>query len=550
MDEYRGQYVVVGPPGTGKTTRIAASVERCLATGRRPVVLSLTRSAASEAAGRVSLPQDSVGTMHSFGWRLQERPSVVESDDVSGSWNEAHPEMALSPNLFGSLKSSEQDLLNVPQHDDDYLPGNAAYAKSQLYRHQMLPPAAWPDVTAYRFHTAWEAWKHETGLIDFTDMIDLAPDEPPEGANVLMADEAQDLSRLENHKLDRWAEVAGCAYRIGDPYQALYTWRGADPRRLSHPGNEVPESHRDVLRQSYRLSRAVHATATSWIRGIGDYVPFDFAPTPMTGRSSYLDASWVNADAVAQLAAEKASEQKRVMILTTCGYMLSHTLRCLKAMVTPFANPRRVYQGNWNPLGGRGTTMSRRVIALTAARRNGSGRWSHVDLYRWTAVLRADSALVRGAKSEIKKMADDNPSGSVSLYDFGRWIVPAKLAEFQVAYAGGDELLLGWWMKNLINVQTMRRAEYPAAIYLKHGLQGLTEPPNVWVGTCHSLKGAEADVVILFPDLSPKGHEAFSRGPGDEGHDSVIRTIYVGMTRARDELYLCRPASRKAVAGW
>jgi hypothetical protein len=59
-------------------------------------------------------------------------------------------------------------------------------------------------------------------------------------------------------------------------------------------------------------------------------------------------------------------------------------------------------------------------------------------------------------------------------------------------------------------------------------------------------KGGEADVVFLFPDLSPQGQTAYRRyGPP---RDAVIRTMYVGMTRARETLYLCAPASSMAAA--
>ena len=50
------------------------------------------------------------------------------------------------------------------------------------------------------------------------------------------------------------------------------------------------------------------------------------------------------------------------------------------------------------------------------------------------------------------------------------------------------------------------------------------------------MKGGEADVVYLFPDISPQSYEGIQRGT--EGRDAVIRQFYVGMTRAKDKLYL------------
>ena len=67
------------------------------------------------------------------------------------------------------------------------------------------------------------------------------------------------------------------------------------------------------------------------------------------------------------------------------------------------------------------------------------------------------------------------------------------------------------------------------------------DKPNVIIGTIYSVKGAQADVVYLAPDLSRAGMVEWS-APG-ERRDGVVRQMYVGMTRARESLILCQPAS-------
>jgi superfamily I DNA/RNA helicase len=72
------------------------------------------------------------------------------------------------------------------------------------------------------------------------------------------------------------------------------------------------------------------------------------------------------------------------------------------------------------------------------------------------------------------------------------------------------------------------------------------EAPRVVVGTIHSVKGGEADVVYLFPDLSRAGDAQYQRmGPP---RDSVVRLFYVGMTRARHTLYICQPETPRTIA--
>ena len=73
----------------------------------------------------------------------------------------------------------------------------------------------------------------------------------------------------------------------------------------------------------------------------------------------------------------------------------------------------------------------------------------------------------------------------------------------------------------------------------------LLEQPRVVVGTIHSVKGGQADVVYLFPDLSQAGAAQYERsGPPC---DSVIRLFYVGVTRAREALYICQRETSMAV---
>jgi superfamily I DNA/RNA helicase len=67
----------------------------------------------------------------------------------------------------------------------------------------------------------------------------------------------------------------------------------------------------------------------------------------------------------------------------------------------------------------------------------------------------------------------------------------------------------------------------------------------VVVGTIHSVKGGEADAVFLVPDLSTAGDAAYSRNGATR--DAVIRLFYVGLTRARETVYICSPESARTV---
>jgi superfamily I DNA/RNA helicase len=57
-------------------------------------------------------------------------------------------------------------------------------------------------------------------------------------------------------------------------------------------------------------------------------------------------------------------------------------------------------------------------------------------------------------------------------------------------------------------------------------------------GTIHSVKGGEAQTVILIPDLSLAAVKPYWAGETA----SIGRLFYVAMTRASERLLLCRPA--------
>jgi len=65
--------------------------------------------------------------------------------------------------------------------------------------------------------------------------------------------------------------------------------------------------------------------------------------------------------------------------------------------------------------------------------------------------------------------------------------------------------------------------------------------PMIRVSTIHSVKGAEADHVILLPDVTRKVMDNLERNP-----DSEHRAFYVACTRAKKSLYICDPSSKFA----
>jgi hypothetical protein len=83
-------------------------------------------------------------------------------------------------------------------------------------------------------------------------------------------------------------------------------------------------------------------------------------------------------------------------------------------------------------------------------------------------------------------------------------------------------------------------AQYPVRVIERGGINAVRDTPKIIIGTGHSVKGGEADVVYILPDLSPSGTRSWEGKRADR--DSVVRLGYVMMTRAKESLVICEPA--------
>jgi len=157
--------------------------------------------------------------------------------------------------------------------------------------------------------------------------------------------------------------------------------------------------------------------------------------------------------------------------------------------------------------------------------------WSTADLMRWIEMIKVSNVLKRGAKDKIQDVIDNKRGYLFDEREFYREI----FEEFALQKALNRDI--EWFRSNLLS--TKRNAvDYPLTVYQKQGRKALEEKPKITIGTIHSVKGGEAQVVILCPDLSLAAAQEYRKFP-----DSVIRTFYVGMTRAKESLILCRPYS-------
>jgi hypothetical protein len=234
-----------------------------------------------------------------------------------------------------------------------------------------------------------------------------------------------------------------------------------------------------------------------------------------------------------------------VMSLAACSYMLRPLVQVLRKEAIPFHNPYRRNNGFWNPIrtGVRGAAANRILALLVASSDFGEGHrpWTQADLGLWGEWLVGKGMLRHGAK---KKLMSIDATEYVTMERLDELFEPGALEQLVEACSGDCGTLLRWWRRNL-GTEFRARTEFPAAVAAKRGPQALVDKPLVTVGTIHSVKGGEADAVFLYPDISQAGDMQYQTKGAPR--DGVIRQFYVGITRARQALYICQPESRQAV---
>lgn len=533
MSEFR----VYGPPGTGKTTYLSRQIRRAADKyGAESVLVgSFTRAAAAELISReLPVPESHVGTLHALAYRClgMEQGQITDAPEGLEAWNERYPHYAIGRRR--RREEDESDDLSTGGQGE----GDRHYQELQRLRAQMRPQSAYPG-SVWAFRETWERWKRETGTVDFTDLIELAIENvrtPGEDIQIAFYDEAQDFTMLELSLVRRWAGAMESVVLAGDDDQTIYWFKGALPDAFLKP--EIPKEHKHVLSQSYRLPKAIQALAQAWIRRLTYREAKDYKPRDEDGyvRRGGGGASWQNpAPLLAEIEAD-LEQGHTVMLLAHAGYMLGPFMKQARAAGLPFHNPYREEEYVYNPLRpARGISSSQRILAYYRAEPDVWGEearlWTARELYWIAEVLKSEGTLTRGAKAALKAAAETEQGVTHEL----DWLDILEYFEEEAASGGLVEPSLEWLQERLVPSKR-KGMEFPIAIARARGVNALREDPRLVLGTIHSVKGGEADVVYLISDLSPAGLEAWEKGGAAK--DAAIRTFYVGMTRARLGLVL------------
>ena len=529
--------IFYGPPGTGKTTWLVKQVRRAAEKygGEKVLCCSFTKTAATEMVNRITppdeeplIPDRAVGTLHAICYRALGSPTLAETK--ISQWNAEHPDLGLSKKSAARVMEDGLDESDTPEEGS----ADALLAMYSAFRNRLIPYEEMPAQVQH-FAKLWEGWKQDCDLMDFTDLLVSGSKElyyPPNG--VAFVDEAQDMTPLQLKVVRNWEKSLRFYILVGDDDQCIFRFSGASPDALI--AGDIPQENKIILKQSWRVPASVHRLAEKWIKKVSVRESKEYLPTDREGAVRRLPGATVKDARPAVVdAAKQIAAGRTVMFLTACSYLLrTSIIPLLKEHGIPFWNPYRVTQGEWNPLRGSKRDMLAAYLEPDGPELGGMRFWSAQQLARWSASCAFEGLLRRGARTRIEEMAKHKDADGDELLDFYTdWFEPQGL---DAAMSLSTD-----WLERQLKPDKAKGLAFPLSVFRRGGWDALEAKPRCIVGTIHSVKGGEADVVYLFPDISPQSYEGIQRGA--EGRDAVIRQFYVGMTRAREELVVCNAAT-------
>jgi len=317
-----------------------------------------------------------------------------------------------------------------------------------------------------------------------------------------VVDEYQDVNPLQKLLLDQWAGDRDDVCVVGDPRQTIYSFTGATPAYLTRFALQYPDATVIRLVRNYRSTPQVVSLANRIFAAPGQALVAQRPGGPAPKLTEYADEQ-AEAAEVARQAAELVSAGTPAMqlaVLVRTNAMTSRYEEALAAVGVPFQ--------------------------LRGAER----------FFDRTEVRQAVNLLRVAARSVS---ADENPASAVRPVLTGLGLTsqpPGGRGKARERWESLDTLAQLAADFFAAAAPQASLADLAAELELRGALGHAPDPGGVTLASLHAAKGLEWDVVFL-PGLTD-GAVPIVYAQSAEAIEEERRLLYVGITRARQQLFL------------
>jgi DNA helicase-2/ATP-dependent DNA helicase PcrA len=325
-----GPVLVLAGPGSGKTRVLTQRIAYLIGyEGVRPyqmLAVTFTNKAAREMEQRVQklLGEEMtrgllLGTFHSTCARILRRESERLPVNADFVIFDADDQQSVVKSAIRELNLNEKLYRPVAVH------AAISRAKNELIGPDDFPVVTYRDEAVKRIYTRYQELIQASNGVDFDDLLlmttNLLADHPDvrekyaQRFHHVLVDEFQDTNIAQYNLIKHLSSIHHNVFCVGDPDQSVYRWRGADYRNVlrfeeDHPGCQII-----LLEQNYRSRQTILDAAMAVIdrnprrkrkqlfteRGAGEKIVFYEAI------DDYSEASFV-VDTIAQLVASRQFE--------------------------------------------------------------------------------------------------------------------------------------------------------------------------------------------------------------------------------------------------
>jgi len=492
--------ILLGPPGTGKTETSIRTVEKFLSQGVPPDRIgyfAFTRRANIEAKHRAmerfNLSSEDLPyfrTLHSLAYSSM---GITRSQIMTRKHYETVSEWL----KIGSFFARESD--HGPFKDIGY--GDKYLELINISRITRTPLRQIYNASRVRYKADWRVleyvdrglkhYKETYGLHDYADMLihfvkaDLAP-----RLEVVIIDEAQDLSAIQWEMVKLLAQKANHVYIAGDDDQAIYRWAGADIEKFLGLQGDI-----QVLSQSYRIPAKHHTMSQKLIQRVIHRHPKQFSPRDEEGYVQWHrhseavnmdEGNWLLLSRTTRGANQLEEEVRQRGILYRYDASRSSDSKVLQAVVL------------WEKLR--------------------DGKRLHLD--------------------EVKRVYEQMILHKQVGYGFKSMVGVDDDSFFSLEDLQKDHGLLTSAPWDLALGKISERDKRYISSCLRKG-EVLTADPRITISTIHRAKGAQADNVLLLTDTTGRSNSQWRYSETEK--EDEARVFYVGLTRSKHSLHLVHP---------